>query len=123
VFFKRDCLERLNLWPIHSHQKDPRHEGPKYLRDDVVWHFFPWEALPNSETNRYSWVEMASRCGRTGDDGERDTNCKRPANLEKAAKGRGAYWAEGIEGERGNCSNAREAMEIVSLLAYCIYLI
>lgn len=80
VFFKSDCLECLNLWPIHPHQKDPRHEGSKDLRYDIVRYFLPREALPNSETDRYSWIEMASRCGRTGDDGEGDTNCKCPAN-------------------------------------------
>ncbi len=87
MFFESDCLERLDLRPIHSHQKETGHESSKDLRKDIVRHFLPRETLPDSETERYSRVEMASGRGSAGDDGECDTNRKSPADLENGAKG------------------------------------
>ena len=57
---QRLLFEELHLLPIHTNHEHASNEGAKDLREDVVRNFLPWEALPDSETNRDGGVEMAS---------------------------------------------------------------
>ena len=73
-----------------------------------MWDLFPREALPNSEANCDSWVEVATRCRGTGYNSKSDTNSKAPADLENTAKGCDIGLG-GIDVEGGDGSYAREA--------------
>lgn len=64
-----------------------------------MWYFSPWEALPAGEADRNCWVEVTTRGGSTGDDGEGDTNGETPTDLEDAAEGGNAEGGGAVNGE------------------------
>ena len=64
-----------------------------------MWYFSPGEALPASEADCNSWVEVATGGRSTGDDGEGDANGETPTNLEDAAEGGDANGRGGVNGK------------------------
>jgi hypothetical protein len=78
-----------------------------------VGDFAPREALPDSEAECDSGVEVATGDRGARDDGERDADCEGPADLEDRAEDGNAYFfASGggsSEGEGRNGGNTREA--------------
>lgn len=126
-----DRLGCLDLRPVARHQHQSRHEGAEDLREYVVRHFLPWEALPDGETDcgggtnlvsflvfplplgpnegggkmlltRDCRVEVTTRCACTGDDGKSDTKGERPADLEERAKdGHANRLTHGVGGGQG----------------------
>ena len=44
-------FEGCDLRPVHSYHQQAGHEGAEDLGEDVVWDFFPGEALPDGEAN------------------------------------------------------------------------
>jgi hypothetical protein len=77
-----------------------------------VGDFAPREALPDSEAECDGWVEVATRDRGASDDGERDTDCKGPADLEDSAEDGDAYFFAsggcGGKSEGRNGGNTRE---------------
>lgn len=88
------------------------HEGAKNLRKDIMRHFLPWESFPDRKADSDSRIEMPTTSGSTGNDCERDTNSKRPTNLEQTAEDRDPNlrgdWVCGGQGERSDRGNTRK---------------
>lgn len=90
----------MNFGPVASHEQQASNEGAEDLRENVVWHFPPREALPDGEADGDGGVEVAAGDWCAGDDGERDANGKSPANLEDRAED---GYAQLFPGRRGSC--------------------
>ena len=107
---------RLDLRPVAAHQQQAGDEGAEDLAEDVVRDLAPREPLPDGEADRDGRVKVATGDGGTGDDGERDADRKRPADLEDGAEdGDAEFFAGGGgsgEGEGGDGGNAGEAAGI-----------
>ena len=102
VRFQVDRLGRLDLGPVAAHEQEPGDEGAEDLREDVVGHFAPGEALPDGEAERDGRVEVATGDGGAGDDGEGDADGEGPADLEDGAEDRDAdLFADGGGGGEG----------------------
>ena len=108
-----ECLGGLDLGPVAAHQQQACDESAKDLREDVVGDFAPREALPDSEAECDSGVEVATGNRGAGDDGERDADCEGPTDLEDRAEDGDAYFfasgGGGSEGEGCNGGNTGEA--------------
>lgn len=50
-----------------------RKECAQDLGENVIWHLFPWKALPYRKANGDGGIEMSSRCARAANDSERNT--------------------------------------------------
>jgi hypothetical protein len=92
--------QHFDIEPFGSHKMDdsPCYEGPKDLREDIVWDLLPRKALPDSKADRNRRVEVSTTCSSTGNDREGDTNRISPTYLEE----RTIYWLRSIQ-EEGCC--------------------
>ena len=110
-----ECLSRLNLRPVATHENQACHECSKDLGEDVVRDLLPREALPDGETDSDGRIEMPTTDWCHGNDGKGDTDSESPANLEQRTEDIDTYlsgdWVRGCESERSYRGDTREDVE------------
>lgn len=79
-------FEHLNLRPIHADREQARDKRAEDLAEDVARDLFPGEALPDGEADGDGGVEVAAGGWGASNNGEGNSNCKGPADLEEGAK-------------------------------------
>ena len=102
--------------PVHAHEQHSSHECSKNLREYIMRNLSPGEALPDSEANRNSWIEVPTGSRGTGDDSKSNTDSETPADLEDAAEGCGVGLRSiNVEGSDGCYAGETEPLSVAWL--------